>query len=68
MPKPPHVTIARFGRSATRADGQRISDALTRHPSQTRPLRIERIQLISSTLTPDGPVYEEVASVALSAR
>jgi 2'-5' RNA ligase len=68
MPKPPHVTIARFGRSATRADGQRIREALTRQPPQTRPLRIERIQLMSSTLTPDGPVYEEVASVALSAR
>jgi 2'-5' RNA ligase len=68
MPKPPHVTIARFGRSATRRDGQRISEELRHHPAKARPLRIDRIQLMSSTLTPAGPVYEELAGVGLPAR
>jgi 2'-5' RNA ligase len=65
MPKAPHVTIARFGRSSTRRDGQRVSEALARHPVPPRPLLVDRIQLMSSTLTPNGPVYEEVAGVVL---
>jgi 2'-5' RNA ligase len=68
MPKPPHVTIARFGRSATRRDGQRISEELKHVRAKGRPLRVERIQLMSSRLTPDGPVYEELASATLSVR
>lgn len=68
MPKPPHVTIARFDRSATRRDGQRINEELTRHPPPSRPLRVDRIQLMSSALTPAGPLYEEVAGVGLPVR
>lgn len=68
VPKPPHVTIARFGRSATRRDGQRVSDALARRPPSPRSVEVDRIQLMSSTLTPDGPEYAVMASVSLARR
>jgi 2'-5' RNA ligase len=68
MPKPPHVTIARFGRSATRRDGQRVSDELARRPPPPRSVEVDRIQLMSSTLTPDGPAYASIAGVSLARR
>jgi 2'-5' RNA ligase len=63
----PHVTIARFwrhaGREATRAVAGEVSASPWAH--DTRPDLVSRMQVVSSALTPQGPVYAVVADIPL---
>ena len=69
-PKPPHVTLARFRKNASRDAARRVADLLSRleDPSRTMTDLLDRIQLVKSTLTPEGPVYETVKESLLARR
>ena len=61
-PKPPHVTLARFSKHANRQVGSRAAESLSRRFDATRirPDRLTGVQLVKSTLTPEGPIYESI--------
>jgi 2'-5' RNA ligase len=62
QPKPPHVTLARFKKNASRDAGRRVAELLSRNEVASRTLTdlLDRVQLVQSTLTPQGPVYETI--------
>jgi 2'-5' RNA ligase len=64
----PHVTLARFRKQAKRSDAQAVSHSLTggQRPALSTSDEIEHLHLVSSTLTPGGPVYEIRAQVRLA--
>jgi len=67
-PNPPHVTLARFRKSANRSAAQRALDSLLARaelPSEAD--WVTHVKLVRSTLTPQGPVYEPLAGAALRA-
>ncbi len=66
--KSPHVTLARFSKQARRSDARAVALTLERGvwASDRRADRIAHIQIIVSTLTPAGPVYEARAQCALA--
>lgn len=66
--KHPHVTLARFKRNANRATGHRVLDAFERLAEGARPEAdcLQRVELVKSTLTPEGPVYESIGAVELA--
>jgi 2'-5' RNA ligase len=68
QPKPPHVTLARFKKNANRDAGRRVADLLSQHEGASRTVtdRLDRIQLVKSTLTPQGPIYETVEESLLA--
>lgn len=59
-PKPPHVTLARFGKRARREAADRVIESFSRKAEaiRTRIDHLTEVQLVQSTLTPDGPVYD----------
>jgi 2'-5' RNA ligase len=61
-PKPPHVTLARFRKNVNREAARRVAESLSRgdERSQVRSDRLATVQLVRSTLTPKGPVYESI--------
>ena len=65
LPKPPHVTIARFSRTVTRHDAARVSQPLADMSIVDRSLRVDRVQLLRSTLSSTGSQYDELLSVAM---
>ncbi|MEM7644822.1 MAG: RNA 2',3'-cyclic phosphodiesterase [Pseudomonadota bacterium] len=63
----PHVTLLRFSSSAP-PDAGRLPAALTRlGPPEMAPQMASGVTLWSSTLTPDGPLYEPLATYPLAA-
>jgi len=67
-PKPPHVTLARFRKSANRTAAQRALDSLLAGTELvTGGDRVTHVKLVRSTVTPQGPVYEPLAAAALRA-
>ena len=63
-PKPPHITLARFRKNANREAARRVAASLAQRidPPASRSDQLTRVQLVKSTLTPSGPVYEGVRS------
>lgn len=58
----PHVTLARFGQRIDPVDRRKLDAALAAHAGiRLPPVRAEALGLYSSTLTPEGPNYEELA-------
>lgn len=67
-PKPPHVTLARFKRSAKRWQTRQMRQALERVEGSLLPEtdRFSSVHLVESTLTPSGPSYETLREIRLS--
>jgi 2'-5' RNA ligase len=67
-PKPPHVTLARFKKTANHEAARTVERLLSRPgpASSRRHDRLDRVRLVRSRLTPDGPIYETVAEAWLS--
>jgi 2'-5' RNA ligase len=65
-PKPPHVTLARFRRDATRADAARLAPMLSSGAPTIARDDLSRVDLVRSHLGPDGPRYESVVTIDLA--
>lgn len=68
-PKPPHITLARFRRRVRREAASQVSESISkRHDSSViRKDVLTEVQLVRSTLTPDGPIYEGIGRAKLRA-
>jgi len=66
--KPPHVTLARFKKKATRETARKVAESLAHRedPARNRTDVLARIALVKSVLTPSGPIYESLGESALS--
>jgi 2'-5' RNA ligase len=66
--KHPHITLARFKKHANRTDAQRVLDGFERLGREIRlgPDCLQRVELVKSTLTPEGPIYESIGVVELA--
>jgi 2'-5' RNA ligase len=67
-PKPPHVTLARFKKSARRTEAAAVQEAIVRHfdTSHLWEDRLAEIHLVKSSLTSEGPIYETIQKARLS--
>ena len=65
--KPPHITLARFKKNARRSQARQVETAVARHDTPL-PQRghFSCLQLVKSTLTPSGPIYETLHEVHLA--
>ena len=67
--KSPHITLARFKKNAQRSQARRVEAAIDQCAT---PLpkgdHFSSVQLVKSTLTPSGPVYETIQEVRLTGR
>ena len=65
--KPPHITLARFKKNADKSQARRVDLALSRLLDSSQPVqdRFSSVQLVKSTLTPSGPIYEVVREAHL---
>ncbi len=65
--KPPHVTLARFNKRAARPQARAVGRALAMiEPGQAPTTdRFSRVRLVRSSLTPSGPIYENVQEIEL---
>jgi len=61
-PKPSHITLARFRKNASREAARRVAESFTIRDgtSGVRADHLTKVQLVKSTLTPKGPIYESV--------
>ena len=61
-PKLPHITLARFRKNASREATRRVIESFSQRdePSVTRTDYLIEVQLVRSTLTPKGPIYESI--------
>ena len=61
-PKPPHVTLARFAKRPGHEAARRVDESLSRRFDSTtiRSDCLKGVQLVRSTLTPQGPIYESI--------
>lgn len=68
--KPPHITLARFNKSAGKAQTRAIRSALETQTASLLPTRdqFSTVQLVKSSLSPSGPIYETLREVRLSGR
>ena len=65
-PFSPHLTVARMRDSASPEDRRKAGEVITSLPwSSGLPVPIDSFKLIKSTLTPQGPLYETLHTVAL---
>lgn len=66
--KPPHVTLARFRKSAQKSHGKAVEKALEHADGSGLPRRdrFRAVHLVRSRLTPAGPVYETVREQTLA--
>jgi 2'-5' RNA ligase len=65
----PHVTLARFRKQASRADGQQVSRWLAAREGKSgadRNMWIDEVQVVASELTARGPVYQIKAQCRLT--
>jgi 2'-5' RNA ligase len=62
-PRPPHITIARFRKTARREAAREVNDCILRRgePSASRSDQLTHVHLVKSTLTPEGPIYESIS-------
>ncbi len=65
MPKPGHITLARFGRSATPRDAERVRALLAATPWPAASIRVDTMTLLRSHLDPSGARYERLVAVPL---
>jgi 2'-5' RNA ligase len=64
----PHVTLARFRRGTSRRAAQPVVETLGGREAPTvRLTPFSDVQLVSSELTAEGPIYAVLASVGLGA-
>jgi 2'-5' RNA ligase len=56
-PKHAHVTLARVRPRATPHDGDRLEEWLCGMAIRSRHVRLTHVQLVASTLMPEGPQY-----------
>lgn len=62
----PHVTLARFRQRIDPVDRRKLDAALAAHAGmRLPPVSAQVLGLYSSTLTPEGPIYEELARYPL---
>ncbi len=64
----PHITVGRIPDSVSRANRQRVTEALFSHEYARPAIRAESISLIQSILRPDGAIYEPIYSAGLGGR
>jgi 2'-5' RNA ligase len=66
--KPPHVTLARCKKNARKPQARQIQRALERleGASLPDPDRFSSVHLVRSSLTPSGPVYENLFEIGLA--
>ena len=66
--KPPHVTLARFKKNASRRQARSVEQAMAGADSSSLPGRekFRSVQLVKSSLTPTGPIYETLREVPLA--
>ncbi len=61
----PHLTVARIRNSSPKEDRDSLLEAVrSAGPIQGR-IDVDAVHLIRSTLTPEGPIYERIASIRL---
>ena len=67
-PKPPHVTLARFKKNASRDASRKVANLLSQREDPPRAMTdfLDRVHLVKSTLTPESPIYETVKESLLS--
>jgi 2'-5' RNA ligase len=66
QPFSPHLTVARMRDSASPEERRKAGEALTSLPWEKGvPIPIDSFQLIKSTVTPQGPIYETLHTVSL---
>ena len=65
--KPPHVTLARFSRKARARQARLVEEATAKRLEAAPPWgdQVDSVQLVRSSLTPTGPIYETVAEADL---
>ena len=62
----PHVTLARFRKTARRSDGRAVTTWLERQvESFATADRISAVQIVESRLTPSGPVYDVIEEIEM---
>ena len=62
----PHLTLARMRGGASEGEGQKVVQTLSEtHLNERLSIPVDSISLIRSTLTPDGAVYDRMASAPL---
>jgi len=66
--KPPHITLARFKKSAHRSQARQVEAALHRDLDLPLPEHdhFSSVQLVKSSLTPSGPIYEPLGETHLA--
>lgn len=66
--KPPHVTLARFSKSARGRQARQVEVSLASHLDRSDPFedRLTSVHLVESALTPSGPIYKMVRKVSLA--
>jgi 2'-5' RNA ligase len=66
--KPPHVTLARFNKSARAQQARQVDISLGNHFDRARPLEdsLSAVHLVESSLTPSGPIYKTIKEVSLA--
>ena len=66
--KPPHVTLARFNKSARAQQARQVDISLANHLDRVDPFKdsLTAVHLIESSLTPSGPIYKTIKEVSLA--
>lgn len=66
--KPPHVTLARFNKSARAQQARQVDISLASHLDRSDPFedRLTSVHLVESALKPTGPIYKTVREVSLA--
>lgn len=62
----PHVTLSRFGRASAPSQTRLAGWLADINPHRAGPFPVEAFGLYQSTLTPEGPVYDELARYPLA--
>ena len=66
--KPPHVTLARFNKSARAQQARQVDISLANHLARSDSFedRLTSVHLVKSALTPSGPIYKTIKEVRLA--
>ncbi len=62
----PHVTLSRFGRASNPLQPRLAAWLSGTNPHRAGPFPVEAFSLYQSTLTPSGPIYDELARYPLA--
>ena len=64
----PHLTLGRIRGGASEEEGQKVAQTLSIiHLDESLTIPVDSISLMRTTMTPDGAVYDRLASAALGA-